>query len=451
MNRVRNKTMQSIRGAVLIWFSAVFAGLLIIPAPAHADIDIVEVTSTSGVSAWLVEDYTVPLVAVEFAFRGGSVQDPLGKEGLASLMTGLFDEGAGEFEADAFQDRLDEVGVEMSFSARPDAIHGSVRMLAETRAEAVELVRLAVNQPRFDDPAFQRIRSQLVGSIRASERNPRTQASIRWAETLYGDHPYARREEGTPETLLALTPDDLRELHARLFAKGELHVAIVGAIDPASAGELLDRIFGELPEEPQLAPVEDARINFGETLHVEYDLPQSTLAFAWPGIERSDPEFFAAYLMNHILGGGTFSSWLYTEVREKRGLAYGVSSYLSNSEHAASLMVSTATQSGRVEETFEVIRGEVGRMVENGPTEEELEAAKKTVIGGYAVSNLTSSGSVARTLLELQLEDLGIDYMDRRTELIGQVNLEEVRSVASRIFTTEPSIMILGPSSAESR
>ncbi len=424
-------------------FGALLA-LALLCLPARAQIDIREIRSTGGVTAWLVEDYTVPLIAVEFAFRGGSTQDPQGREGMARLMTGMFDEGAGDLDADAFQDRMDEVGVEMSFSSHPDAIYGSVRMLSEKRDESVELVRLAVTQPRFDDEPFERIRAQLTGSIRARERDPSTQAAHRWAELLYGDHPYARREEGTPETLAAITPDELHAMHRRLFARGELFVGIVGAIDAETASAMLDRIFGELPAEPDLEPVADAHLNFGKRLHVEYDLPQSSLRLAWPGVKRSDPQFFAAYLMNHILGGGTFSSRLYKEVREKRGLAYGVNSYLANLDHSSALMVSTATQAARAGEALDVILAEVRRMAAEGPSPEELEAARRTVIGGYAVSNLTSSGSVARTLVELQIEDLGIDYMERRAGLLEQVTLDETRSVAARLFATPPSIMIVG-------
>src|SRR5690606_1080852 len=175
------------------------------------------------------------------------------------------------------------------------------------------------------------------------------------------------------------------------------------------------------------------------------------LAFAFPGIKRTDPEFFAAYLMNHVLGGGTFTSRLYTEVREKRGLAYGVNSWLANADHASTLRISTATQAERAHEAQAVILDEVRRMAEEGPMQEELDAAKKTVIGGYAVSNLTSSGSVARTLVELQLEDLGIDYMTRRAELIEAVTLEDARAVAARLLTAEPSIMILGRAEGETR
>jgi zinc protease len=364
-------------------------------------------------------------------------------------MTGLFDEGAGGLDSEAFQTALDEVGLEMGFSARRDAVHGSLRMLAERSDEAVELARLAVNAPRFDADPIARIRSQLVAGIRARERDPRTQASRRWDEALYGDHPYARPDEGTVESLQAIGADDLKEMHRRLFAKGKLHIGIVGAIDADGAARLLDRIFGELPQEPGLSPIGPASLNFGQEIRVDYDLPQSSLTMAWPGVPREDPDFFAAHLMNHILGGGTFSSRLYQEIREKRGLAYGVDSYLVNNDHADLLMITTASAAERIGETLAVIRHEVARMAAEGPSAEELEAARKTVIGGYAVSNLTTSGSIASTLVELQRSDLGIDYIDRRAEMIGRVTLEDTRRVAARLFSVEPSFMILGPAGEE--
>ncbi|MEZ5810009.1 MAG: pitrilysin family protein [Rhizobiaceae bacterium] len=412
---------------------------------ARAEIDIREITSSKGVKAWLVEDYTIPLIAINFAFRGGSTQDPAGMEGLAYLMTGLFDEGAGDLDSDAFQEAIDDAAAEMRFSAERDAVYGSVKLLADQRDEALALVRMAINEPRFDAGPMERVRSQIVASIRSRERDPQTQASYKWAEELYGDHPYARRDQGTEETLARVTPAELKALHGRVFARDNLHVGIVGAIDEETARQVLDLLFGDLPEKADLVPVETTALKLGRRVYVDYDLPQTSLRLAWPGIDRKDPDFFAAYVMNYVLGGGTFSSRLYNEVREKRGLAYGINSYLINYDHAASLGISTATRSDRADETLRIILDEVARMAAEGPSEEELEAAKKTIIGGYAVGNLDSSSAVASTLVELQLSDLGIDYIQRRAGLINAVTLEQARKAAARLFSAEPSVMIVGP------
>ena len=235
---------------------------------------------------------------------------------------------------------------------------------------------------------------------------------MKWAEALYGTHPYARPDEGTEKSLAMITADDLRAYHKAVFARDNLHVAIVGAIDAETVKQELDRLFGDLPEKSGLQPVEKVDLKLGQEVRVDYDLPQTSLQLAYPGVPRDAPDFFAAYLMNHILGGGTFTSRLFDEVREKRGLAYGVNSSLVTYEYSSGLVISTATRSDRAAETLAVIRDTVRRMAEEGPTEAELAAAKKYIIGSYALNNLDSSNAIAATLLSLQEEELGIDYMD---------------------------------------
>lgn len=424
--------------------SVVFLTLPAVMA-ARAAVAIQEVRSPGGITAWLVEDYTVPIVAIRFAFPGGSTQDPVGKEGLANLMSGLFDEGAGDLDSDAFQLKLDDAGAEMRFSAGRDDFYGSMRVLADQRAEAFDLLRLAVTVPRFDVAPVERIRSQIVAGIVAGARDPDRAAQVAWAQAVYGDHPYARRSEGTEASLATITVDDLEAQHQRLFARSQLRIGVVGAIDAATLATELDRIFGALPAEPQLSPVATADLRLGQEISVAYDLPQSSLRLAYPGIGRKDPQFFAAYLMNEVLGGGTFSSRLFAEVREKRGLAYGVGSSLINNAYSAGLVISTATRSDRAAETLEVIRREVARMVAEGPTEAELAAAKKYVVGAYAINNLNSSSAIAATLVELQLDELGIDYIDRRAALINAVTLGEAHAAAKRLLSAEPATMVVGP------
>jgi len=412
---------------------------------ARAAVAIQEVRSAGGITAWLVEDYTVPIVAIRFAFPGGSTQDPPGKEGLANLMSGLLDEGAGELDSDAFQQRLDDAGAELRFNAGRDHFYGSMRVLVEQRAEAFGLLGLALTQPRFDQGPVDRIRSQVVAGIVAGARDPDRAAQIAWSQAVYGDHPYGRRNEGTEATLASITLDDLRAQHRRLFARSQLRIAVVGAIDAETLKGELDRVFGALPAEPELAQVAKVDLKLGQEIDVAYDLPQTSLRLAFPGIERKDPQFFAAYLMNEVLGGGTFSSRLFEEVREKRGLAYSVGSSLINNEYSAGLVISTATRSDRAAETLDVIRREVARMAAEGPTEAELDAAKKYVVGAYAINNLNSSAAIAATLVELQLDDLGIDYIQKRAAQIDAVTPEQARAAAKRLLSAEPAIMVVGP------
>lgn len=417
--------------------------LLILVLPAAA-VEIREVVSAKGIRAWFVEDDTVPIVTLRFAFKGGSAQDPAGQSGLANLMTSLFDEGAGELDSAAFQARLDDSGAEMGFSESRDAIYGTMRTLAESRDEAFSLLALAVNHPRFDRAPFERIRNQVLSGIKAGARDPNTLAQERWRKALYGDHPYALDDSGTEASLAAIAPADLKRFHARQFARSNLVVAAVGAIDEATLKAKLDAVFGGLPERPELTPVADLAPKLGQEVRVPFDLPQASLALAYPGVPRADPRFFAANLMVEILGGNGLSSRLFDEVREKRGLAYGVDASLANFDHLSMLVISTATNAARADETLAVIRDTVKRMAAEGPTEAELAAVKRYVIGAYAINALDSSSSIASTLVELQMENLGIDYLDRRTGLIGAVTLDQVRQAARELLTAEPAVLVVG-------
>lgn len=445
--------MQAMKGHLLARAAAAALLALVflaLPAivPARAAVDIQEVTSPGGVTAWLVEDYTVPIVAVQFAFRGGSTQDPEGREGLATLMTGLFDEGAGDLDSDGFQERLDEVGAEMSFDATRDAIYGQMRMLAEERENGFDLLRLALTEPRFDAEPVARIREQILTRIQRDQRNPEALGRQAFARALYGDHPYARRADGTPESLGAITQQDLHDMHERIFARSDVSIAVVGAIDAETLRGELDRVFGGLPQQAELFPVAQVAAKLAQEVAYPFDQPQATLQLVYPGIERDDPQFFDAFLMNHILGGGTFSSRLFNEVREKRGLAYGIGSGLQTQDFSNALVIGTSTRADRAQETLSVIGQVVEAMAKEGPTQEELDRARTNVIGAYAINNLDSASAVARTLVELQKDDLGIDYIERRTGYIEAVTLEGVKEAAQRLLTAEPAVLVIGPEMA---
>jgi zinc protease len=442
---MKSPSLGAVFAARLLALALALCWLSALAGQAAASVSIQDVTSKKGIHAWLVEDYSVPIVTIRFAFAGGTTQDPDGKEGLANLMTGLFDEGAGDLDSDAFQEKLDDAGAEMDFDASRDRIYGSMRMLAAEKDAAFGLLKLAVEQPRFDQKPVDRIRAQIVSKIHASENDPNTQAAIAMAKALYGGHPYSKRTEGTPETLATVTPDDLKAFHHRLFARDDLTVAVVGAIDAETLKKVLDEVFGGLPEKAELTPVPDVRPKLDQRVQITYDLPQTSLQLIYPGVKRKAPDFFAAYLMNQILGGGTFSSRLFEEVREKRGLAYGATSNLIDREHSTGLVIQTATRSDKAAETLGIVRDVVKKMAGEGPTAEELAEAKKYVIGAFAISNLDSSTAIARTLVDLQIDDLGIDYIQTREAKINAVTLEEVKAEASKLLSAQPAILIVGP------
>ncbi len=415
-----------------------------VPHPAGAKrLNIQDVKSEKGIDAWLVEDHTTPITAIHFVFDGGTTQDPAGKEGLANLMSALLAEGAGDLDSDAFQVKLDDAGAEMSFKAQRDGIHGAMHMLSEQQNAAFDLLRLAVNRPRFDREPIDRIRAQILSGIIANERDPEAIAERKWLRAIYGTHPYSRPAEGTKESLAGITPADLSSFHKATFARDGLHVAVVGDIDAKTLRKKLDQLFGDLPHNQSRAPVADVDPKLGQQVAVDYDLPQTLLRLAYPGVKRSAPDFYAAELLNEILGGSPVTSRLWQEVRE-RGLTYGAYSSLVDHQHSNALQVMTATRSDRAAGTLNLVRKVVKKIAEEGPTEAELEASKKYLIGAYAIRKLGSSITIAATLIEWQLDKLGIDYIQRRAALIDQVTFDQVKAAAKKLLSGEPAIMVVG-------
>lgn len=413
--------------------------------PSHADVAFKSITSPGGITAGMVEDYTVPIITIAFAFEGGASQDPDDKVGLAALMSSLFDEGAGDLDSNAFQARLDEVGLEMGFSANFDSFTGFARMLADQREGATELLALAVNEPRFDQPAIERMRSQVLAGIASRSQDPGYAARRIWNEALFGTHPYARPLEGTAESLPGITADDLRRFHKALFARSNVKIGIVGALDEEVAGKMIDAIFGALPESPQLSDIPPATLSFGRNLAVDYPLPQTSINLAYPGIKEDDPDYFAAYVMTEMLAGSSLLSELNREVREKRGLSYGVSGGLVNLDKADALTIGTSTRPDQSAEAIEVIRATIARMAENGPDPAALERTKRYLIGAYPINQLRSSVAIASTMVVQQLQGLPIDYVEERRNRIEAVTSEDITRVAQRIFSAEPSLLQVGP------
>lgn len=387
-----------------------------------------------GIEAWLVEDYAVPLIALEFAFGGGAAQDPIGKPGVASLLAGLLDEGAGPYDSEGFHQALDEAAIELSFLAHRDILTGSLQTLSRNAGRAFELLRLAVTEARLDNEPFERVVSQIAASLKREANDPDYVAGRHFRALAYPDHPYGLAVRGDLDTLAAITRANLIDLRAASFARNSLKIAAVGAIDAATLAAHLDDVFGALPEKSAVAPVAPAAFAGAGTRHVfPIDLPQSTIRFGREGIGRKDPDFIAALVVNHILGGGVFSARLFREVREKRGLAYSVYSQLVNHDHAAMFSGGTSTKNERAAESISVIENEIASLATEGPTEEELDKAKKYLIGSYALRFDTST-KIANQLLHLQTDGFAVEFLDERNKLIAAVSLEDAKRAGRRLF-----------------
>jgi zinc protease len=384
------------------------------------------------------------MIAIDFAFVGGAAQDAPGKGGTASLVASLLDEGAGDLDAKTFHARLERKAIELGFQAERDTLRGTLRTLTENKDEAFEYLRLAVTQPRFDQSDVEVIRAQILSMLRRATTSPTDIANLRWWQVAFADHPYGRPVNGTLESVPTVTIADLKDYTHRVLGRGNLKVAVVGDIDAKTVKVMLDRVFGGLPAQPELKPVPNVSPQgLGRRIVVKVDVPQAVLAFGGPGIARKDPDFMAAYIVNHILGGGAFSSRLYQEVREKRGLAYSVYDSLVWLNHSALFLGGTATRADRAGETLDVIDKEIHRLADEGPTADELAKAKAYLKGSF-VLNLDTSSKIAALLVQLQLDGLGIDYFTRRPEMINGVTLEDARRVAKRMLDTGMLVTVAG-------
>jgi zinc protease len=425
-------------------FAALFsAAMLLLQAPAARAMTIERVVSPGGIEAWLVRD-SAPMIALDFAFLGSADQDPADKPGVATMVASLLDEGAGPFDAMTFHGRLERHAIEMSFTAGRDHFRGTLRSLKENRDEAFDYLRLALSEPRFDAEAIERMRSQITSRLRREMVSPNDIASRNWWAAAFPGHPYGRPVDGTQESLPRITLDDLRSYTQRVLARDNLKIALVGDIDPATAGELLDRTFGKLPAKAQLTPVAPVIAQgLGRRIVIKLDVPQAVVMFGAPGIRRNDPDFMAAYIVNHILGGGSFSSRLYREVREKRGLAYGISDSLVWLNYSALMLGHTATRADATGKTLEIIEHEIRRLAEEGPTEDELAKAKSYLKGSF-VLGLDTSNRIAAQLVQMQLDDLGMDYIERRPGLIDAVTLADATRVAKRLLDSGLLVTVVG-------
>jgi zinc protease len=425
----------------VIALAAVVAAALVSPAGAMT---IEKVVSPGGIEAWLVHDSAVPVIALEFATAGSADQDPTDKPGVANMAASLLDEGAGPYDSTAFHDRLERHAIELSFRAGRDYFRGTLRMLKENRDEAFDYLRLSLTEPRFDAADVERIRAQIVSRLRRETTNPNDIASRNWWAAAFPGHPYGRPVNGTVESLGRITADDMRGYVRRTLARDRLKIAIVGDIDAATAARLLDSTFGGLPAKSELTAVPPiVPQGIGRRIVTHLDVPQAVVNFGTPGIARSDPDFMAAYIVNHILGGGSFSSRLYREVREKRGLAYGVSDSLVWLNRTSMLLGSTATRADATGQTIEIIEHEIRRLAQEGPTEEEFAKAKTYLKGSFALG-LDTSNRIAAQLLQMQLDNLGIDYIERRGGMIDAVTLADAKRVAKRLLDGGLLITVVG-------
>jgi len=412
-------------------FALVLLPLLVLPAAA---VTIQEVKSPGGITAWLVEDHTIPLIAMQFAFAGGSTSDPEGKEGAAHFLTGMLDEGAADMDSPTFQARREELAMRLSFDDDQDRFTGNFQTLSRNRDAAFALLKAALTAPHFDAEPMERVRQQFLVSVRDEAKDPGTMASRQWLAMAAPGHAYGRNPHGTEATIQAMTTDDLRATHQRLFTRKGLLISVVGDMDAATLARTLDDVFGALPDTDPPAPPALLTVPEGPMLKVtDMDMPQSIILFGGAGLLRSDKDFIPAYVMNQILGGGGLGSRLSSVVREKNGLTYGIDTGLLPLRRGGLFFGSFSTRNDKAGEAMALVKQELQRMAKDGPTAQELEQATTYLTGSYAL-RFDSNAKIAGQLLAIQQDNLGIDYINRRNALVEAVTIAQVKEQAQRLL-----------------
>ena len=409
---------------------------LIAAVPARAEIDIQEVTSPGGFKAWLVEEHSIPFVALEIRFRGGTSLDAPGKRGAINLMTGLLEEGAADMDARAFAEARETLATTLRFDSGDDTISVSAKALTENRDEAMALLRAALVQPRFDQDAIERVRGQVLAHLRNRATDPDALASDAFNRMAYGDHPYGSYDGGTPESVAALTRDDIVDAYRSTIARDRVYISAVGDITPDELGALMDDLLGDLPETGAPMPDDVAFGASGGVSVVSFPTPQSTAHFGHPGIGIDSPDFFAAYVLNTIFGGSGFNSRLMQEVRERRGLTYGIRTYLVDADRSEAVIGVVSTVNPRMAETVQVVRDEWERISTQGVTEEELSAAKTYLTGAYPL-RFDGNAPIAKILVGMQLDGRSPDYVETRNSKIEAVTLDQINRVAAELYRPE--------------
>ena len=421
----------------LIGIAALLLSALALVLPARAGIEVQEVVSPGGIRAWLVEEHSIPFTALEIRFRGGAALDPPERRGAINLMMATLEEGAGEMDAQAFAEAREALAASFHFDVSDDIAAISARFLTENRDQAIALLKLALMQPRFDQDAIDRVREQVLAVIRAEATNPASIAGRRFDALAWGDHPYGSSPNGTAESVAALGRDDMLDAWARVFGRDRLYVAATGDITAEELGALLDELLGDLPERASVPPAPQAEYRLGPGVTVvDFDTPQSVVLFGHEGISRDDPDYIPAYVLNEVFGGRGLESRLTRELREKRGLTYGVGTSLLPMQYGNLVLGQLRSDNAKVAEAIALTRQEWARVAAEGLSAEELDEAKTYLTGAFPL-RFDGNAQIARILVSMQIVGLPRDYIRNRNDLVRAVTLEDINRVARRLFRPE--------------
>lgn len=417
--------------------------------PKPTQINVQEVKSSKGITAWVVETHEIPVVSVVLAFNNaGAAADPEGLSGMTQLIAGMLDEGSGDLDSQAFKKFLLKNNIELNVSSTQDIFQVSFRTIKKNVREAFHMLNAILTKPQFEEKALARVKNQLLSILQQSLNNEHTLASQGLNSVMFGTHPYGRQIQQVLSEFPKITADQMRQYIKDRFGRDQLIVSAVGDITSGELKDYLDSTFGALPEKATPIDIKDPVLpKNGTTVIKPLNIPQSLVRFAQPGVCRTDPRFYAAVLLLKILGDGKYESRLWDEIREKRGLAYEIEANVNWSQHSALFLGGTATKTSNAKQVISLIRKVWDDMV-LGAIQSELDYAKKQLMGSFAL-NFSSTLKIAKALLVYQIDKLGIDYINKRNDIISALTLEDINKVAKSLLNSEQlSFVIVGEPNA---
>lgn len=434
------------------FFFLSFCALSLLTVSAQAEIlNIQKVTSSKNISAWLVEDHSVPVISIKFAFRGaGSINDAPDKQGLSQILSNTMDEGAGDLDSTEFQKQLNDYSIGLSFSSGRDDFNGSLKTLTKYKKKAFDLLTLALTEPRFDaEPVARMVEANMV-RIRSNLTDPEWMQARLVNDVLYKNHPYAMNTGGTLSSLPKITPDDVQQKFLTQLAQDNLMIAVAGDITADELSRVLDDVFSKLPETSKRVEINSIVLPIKESVTLyKQNIPQTVIGMYMQGIKITDKNYPAAEVLDYIFGGAGFGSRLMDEVREKRGLTYGIYSGLQEMEASQIFSISTSTQNKNVSDVVEITK-KVMRVLKQFPiSESDLKDAKTYLIGSVPLA-LTSTDRISGVLLWMMNYGLPTNYYDTREEAIRAVTLDDVQRVAKTLLNeNNMQIILVGQSNLE--
>jgi zinc protease len=410
------------------------AVLMAVTPPLAYAFEVLRVQSSQGLEAWLVETPELPVIALYIAFRdAGSVADLPKRQGLATFGARMLTEGAGELDASAYQERLAALGASLTFTADRETLVGRLEAVRDHRHQTFELLRLALTNPRFDADAIERVRKSRLAELARLAADPNYVARRTWWQGVFPNHPYGRDPEGTEADIASITAEDLRSTFMQRIAKGNLIISAAGAISVAELAEALDRVFGDLPDRGMTSAAPAPVLKPSPPLIVRLPFPQSSCVFGHVGVRPTSLDYFPALVLNHIVGGGTLTSRLFVELREKRGLVYSVRTTLEPLANESLLVGWFATENDKVPTAIELVRHEWRRLASGDVSETDIDAAKAFLKGALPVS-LDGTSAMAGRLLTVQRLGLDMDHLTAWNAKVDAVTAEMVRALARRLM-----------------